>query len=102
MTDGRESADLHNDLLFERAIRCQVIMIGEAASSVPIEIRDRAQDIPWKDIVGMRHVVVHGYDIVDLNELWETAKRDIPVLLEKLERLIAEIEAGRERQGDVE
>lgn len=70
-------------------------MMGEAASSLPRAMLDRAPEIPWKDIIGMRHFVVHGYDIVDLDELWEVASRDLPVLCDELQRLIAEIEAER-------
>ncbi len=54
MADGHERADLDSDKLLERALRYQVIMIGEAASSLADVTRNRAPDIPWGDIIGMR------------------------------------------------
>jgi|LSQX01.3.fsa_nt_gb uncharacterized protein with HEPN domain len=46
----------------------------------------------------MRHVIVHGYDIVDLDQVWETVTRDIPALLPRIEAIIAAIEAEREQK----
>ena len=97
MAEGRERADLDRDKILERALRYQVIVVGQAASSLSVETRARASDVPWKGIIGMRHVVVHGYDLVDLDQVWEAVTVDIPALLVKLEALIAEIEAEREQ-----
>jgi uncharacterized protein with HEPN domain len=41
-------------------------------------------EIPWEKIVGMRHVLVHGYIEIDLNIVWEAAERDIPDLRHKV------------------
>lgn len=96
MAEGRVRADLDRSKILERALRCQVIMIGEAAASLPTETRDRTSEIPWRDIIGMRNIVVHGYDLVDLDELWHAVTVNVPELIQALDRLIAGIEAERE------
>lgn len=45
-------------------------------------------EIPWADIIGMRNRLIHGYDFVDLNILWNTVKIDLPPLIEQLERIL--------------
>jgi uncharacterized protein with HEPN domain len=45
--------------------------------------------MPWRQIAGMRDHVVHGYDAVDLEEVWNTLKRDIPPLIAWLESHLA-------------
>jgi uncharacterized protein with HEPN domain len=62
-----------------------VEIIGEAASRVDAEERGRYKGIPWSQIVGMRNRLIHGYDSVDLDILWEVVSRDLPLLVENLE-----------------
>jgi uncharacterized protein with HEPN domain len=48
----------------------------------------RHPEIPWTLIAGMRDKLIHGYDIVDLDEVWKTANADVPDLLSLLEPLL--------------
>lgn len=61
-------------------------VIGEAASRVSEAQRSAVPDIPWRDIVGMRHVIVHNYFSVDFEVLWDTATVNIPQLIKALEK----------------
>jgi uncharacterized protein with HEPN domain len=65
----------------------QIQIIGEAASRLSAPFRTRSMTIPWKDIVGMRQKLVHDYMGVDLEAVWETAVKDIPVLKAELQKL---------------
>jgi uncharacterized protein with HEPN domain len=73
--------------LVQDAVKHQIQIIGEAASRLSSTFRDRSSAIPWKDIVGMRHKIVHDYLGVDLLQVWETASRDIPALKQHLQQL---------------
>ena len=64
-------------------------IIGEAARSVPQDVRDRAADIPWAKIVGMRHILVHDYFAVDTDVVWDVIERNLPDLKRRIEALLA-------------
>lgn len=70
-------------------------IIGEAASQVSHETKDAYPDIPWQNIVGMRHRIVHGYFAVDEDIVWKTLTTELEPLLRALERLP---EGGDERR----
>lgn len=63
--------------------------IGEAAARVTESGRDRVPGLPWGQIVAMRHILVHVYWGVDLNQLWRAVMEDIPVLITALEAALA-------------
>ena len=63
-------------------------IIGEAAKRIPEQVRQRYPDIPWKGMAGMRDRIIHGYDNVDLQIVWDVVKRDIPQLKPKIELLL--------------
>jgi uncharacterized protein with HEPN domain/predicted nucleotidyltransferase len=52
--------------------------IGEAANRIPVEIQKKYPTIPWKDIIGMRNWIAHGYDVIDYNTFWKTLTEAIP------------------------
>ncbi len=66
-------------------------IIGEAASKLPKEIQQKYSDIPWKNIIGLRNVVIHGYFVVDLEIIWKIIKDQLPWLKENLEMIWYEI-----------
>ncbi|HAR34964.1 MAG TPA: DUF86 domain-containing protein [Desulfobacter sp.] len=62
-------------------------IIGEAAANVPQEIQDLYVDIPWYQMKGMRNILIHEYFGVDNDVLWNTIKKDLPVLKEKFQSI---------------
>lgn len=62
----------------------QVQIIGEAASQLSPEFRQRHPEIPWRDIIGMRHRLVHGYMEVDAEIVWSALTVSVPQLFEQL------------------
>lgn len=72
-------------------IRC-VEVIGEAARAVSEQTRDRAPKIPWPLITGMRNVLAHEYGTVDVEKVYDVVVEHLPVLLDHLRPLIAELE----------
>ncbi len=67
-----------------------VEVIGEAAKQIPLDVKRRYPDIPWKDIAGMRDNLVHGYFAIDYLELWNAASIDIPKDKPHLARVLEE------------
>jgi len=63
-------------------------IVGEAATQVSDELRERTPDIPWLVIIGMRNRLIHAYFAIDLNVVWSTSTIDIPLLITELKKLI--------------
>ncbi|MBC6424068.1 MAG: DUF86 domain-containing protein [Hormoscilla sp. SP12CHS1] len=64
------------------------MVIGEATKRLSKEFRNSHSHIPWKDMAGMRDILAHQYDRVNLNTLWYVIQFDIPELLELIEPLL--------------
>jgi uncharacterized protein with HEPN domain len=90
MVVERRREHLDRDETLQLALTRAVEVIGEAAWRVSETARNRHAEIPWRDIVGMRNRLIHGYDAVDLNLLWDTVVVDLPPLIEALERILGE------------
>lgn len=70
------------------AILRQLTILGEAAKRVSQEFRREHQEIPWRQIAGLRDVVVHDYLLVDLQEVWRIIQEDVPPLIRLMVPLI--------------
>ena len=57
-----------------------LFQIGELANGLSDEFLKLYNKIPWRQIIGMRHRIVHGYDAIDLEIVWNTAKESVPTL----------------------
>jgi uncharacterized protein with HEPN domain len=67
-------------------------VIGEAAKNLSEDITSRFIDIPWKDWIGMRHKLIHGYFGVDLEIVWDTCIKDVPPLKDAIEEALKDYE----------
>ena len=70
------------------AVLYEIVVMGEAARRLSQEIRDIHPQVPWRDIIGMRSVVAHGYDQIDDDELWQVIERSLPELIQKIEPIL--------------
>ena len=93
---GLQKEDFLEDLKTQSAVLYQLIVIGEAVKGLSFELREQHPEIPWAAMAGMRDYLIHGYDIVDWDEVWRTATRDVPDLLHKLEAFLPP--GGREQE----
>ena len=85
---GRERRDLDQDRKLTLALVKEIEIIGEAAYQISDETRARLRNIPWDDIVGMRHRLVHAYFDINLDILWKTVQEDLPLLAEGLRDIV--------------
>lgn len=87
-TAQRQRDELESDRMLSLALVKLIETIGEAASNIPLTTQQFYSQIPWQDIIGMRHRLVHGYDEIDLDIVWEVIQKDLPPLIEHLKSII--------------
>jgi len=83
-THNIEYKDFIENYLVQDGVIRQIEIIGEATKKLSNEIKEKYIDIPWKDIIGMRNKLIHNYFGVDVDTVWDTVKKDIPILKNKL------------------
>jgi uncharacterized protein with HEPN domain len=86
---GRTRPDIDFDRLLNLALVRLLEIVGEAASKVSASVQTAHSAIPWPQIVGMRNRLVHGYDSVDFDILWDIVQVDLPPLIVELRRILA-------------
>ena len=84
-TEDLTFKDFENNYLLTTAVCRWLEIIGEASNQMSKESRDRNKQIPWRDIIGMRNILIHVYHNLDLMMVWDAVKNDIPVLLKEIE-----------------
>lgn len=87
--EGKNRSDLNSNRMMELSLVRLVEIIGEAAARVGPESREKYASIPWLQIVGMRNRLIHGYDAVDLDVLWDTITDDLPPLIDELKKILS-------------
>jgi uncharacterized protein with HEPN domain len=80
--------DLDSDRQLNLALVRLIEIVGEAAARVSEEGRARWPGIPWGGVVGLRNRLVHGYDNVDFDVLWQIIQVDLPPLIGELRRAL--------------
>jgi uncharacterized protein with HEPN domain len=70
------------------AVYGQVIVIGEAANRISKEFQAEHSRVPWRKMISMRHHLVHGYDEIKWDRVWDTVVNDFPKLTNAIEPLI--------------
>jgi uncharacterized protein with HEPN domain len=81
---GLNKFDYDEDETLKLALTHLVQVIGEAARRVSPVFQEAHPEIPWHEIIGMRHRVVHDYLNVDEDIIWEVVHQDLPALVEAL------------------
>lgn len=74
------------------AVLRRLEIIGEASKKISNALRLRYADVPWRQMAGMRDVVIHEYYGVSLDLIWNVAKKEIPPLQAKIEQIIEDLQ----------
>ena len=94
---GEKTLDeLKSDRTVQLALVQLIEIIGEAASRVDSETRSVHPNIPWQLAAGMRHRLIHGYDLIEYAIVYDTVKDDLLPLVAQLDAILPPIEAGGE------
>lgn len=96
MVRDRVRADLDRDRMLNLALVRLLEILGEAANRIPPEERALHRGIPWPQLSGLRNRLIHEYDNVDFDILWQILTRDLPPLVRELERLVLDAPGGGE------
>jgi len=87
---AKHPSDLNDDRMLVLALVKAIEIVGEAANQVSDATRSQLPEIPWADIVGMRH---HAYFDINQDILWQTIQRDLPPLISGLDDALAQQDA---------
>jgi uncharacterized protein with HEPN domain len=87
-SQGRQTFE--EDELIQNWIVHQLQIIGEALRSISDDFRREHNDIPWKETIGMRNILVHRYFDLDTDLVWKAVMRDLPYLKEKVRSALEE------------
>ncbi len=73
------------------AVVWRLEVIGEAAKNIPVAIRGRYKELPWKDMAGMRDKISHFYFGIDLKIVWEVVKKKLPIVKPVIQKMLDEL-----------
>jgi len=88
--ENKTKSDLYSNRMIALSIIKSIEIIGEAASTVTKDFRDKHNEIPWTSIVAMRNRLIHVYFDIDLDRVWDTITDDLLPLIVALENAIFE------------
>ncbi len=81
---------LQDNKTCDAVIRC-IEVIGEATKNVSDNIRNKYPSIPWRDMSGMRDKIIHGYFVVDFENVWLVVKEEIPRLKPMIQKVLEDL-----------
>ncbi len=88
LVQGKTRADLDSDRLLNLALVRLLEIVGEAANRIPKAEQNQYSQIPWPQIVSLRNRLIHGYDSVDFDILWQIVIKDLPPLIAALQDIV--------------
>lgn len=91
---GKSEDDLVSDRLLLSGVTRQIEIIGEASNMITAERRTAHPEVPWKQLIGMRHKIIHDYFAVQTETVWDVVTNDVPLLREQIARIIALLPDG--------
>lgn len=90
-TDSLTKEEFLKSHLIQDAVLRRLEIIGEAVKNIPSEVRNIYSDIPWKQMAGMRDVLIHDYFGVNLERVWLTVKKDLPKVKPKINAVLKDL-----------
>ncbi|MBR1838381.1 MAG: DUF86 domain-containing protein [Bacteroidaceae bacterium] len=93
---GKTFEEMKADNMCFHAVVYNLMVLGEAANLLTKEFRSEHPDVPWRDIVDMRNLLIHGYIVTNPTFVWETYRNDLPTLKRQVEQYMEELSNGEQ------
>lgn len=88
---SHDAKEFFQDGILQDAVMYQLSVIGEALKNTTQEFKDNHEEIPWSKIIGMRNIVLHDYDRVNIQIVWNTIIKDIPELKKQIQQILTSL-----------
>ena len=85
---GRSWDEFEQDIQCQDAVVRRLEIIGEAANRVSPDRQSELANLPWRAMIGMRNLMIHRYDAVDFKIVWDTVQRDLPSVIQQIEKIL--------------
>lgn len=85
---GKSWDEFYEDIQCQDAVLRRIEIIGEAARHISPQTQKQYSQIPWRDLTVLRNLVIHQYDAVDVNQVWDTTQKKLPALVQELSRIV--------------
>ena len=92
ITEDITFEDFDSDMLQYLSVTRLFEIIGEATKNLSTSLKEEYRDIPWKEMAGMRDILIHAYRDADNEIIWDTVQNKIPGLIDKISKLIGQLE----------
>jgi uncharacterized protein with HEPN domain len=90
LVEGFSYSEFETDFRTNFAVVRALEIIGEAAKRLPTSLREQYPEIPWRGMAGMRDRIIHGYDTLDLQIVWDVVMQDIPEIKPRIQEILAD------------
>ena len=87
MMAGKSKSDLEEDMILERAVSMTLGLMGEKANKISSAFKEAHPEIEWRKMIALRNRIVHNYEDLDFDLIYDTVSRKIPELKAQLEKL---------------
>lgn len=87
-TSGLSFGAFLKDEVLKRSVVRSLEVIGEAVKNLPLDFRKENPDVPWKEIAGLRDILIHDYFGIDYRAVWDIVKHQVPVLEKQVKGLL--------------
>lgn len=84
-TEGKTLEAFLADTACQDAVIRRIEIMGEAARRISDEMKTKYPELPWQEMIGMRNVMIHEYDGLDIHLVWETVSVDVPALADAIQ-----------------
>ncbi len=88
MSSNQDFTQYSNDRRTQLAVERSLEIIGEAAGRVSTSFRNAHPEIPWRQIIGQRNVLIHEYGEIKQERIWKTVTENVPPLIELLKHFV--------------